>query len=65
MVDEQLMRDYINTVKSEKRRRATAGLGKVLKACGRAIPKGIRHPDSMITNMHLYSPNRRGKTKLR
>jgi len=64
-MDEQLMKDYINTVKSEKRRRASDGLGKVLKACGKAFPKGIRSPDSMITNLHLYKPGVRGKTSLR
>jgi len=65
MVDEQLIREYIKIVKSEKRRRAQEGLGKVFRAFGRAFPRGIRHPDSMITNMHLYRPGRRGTTRLR
>ena len=65
MVDEQLLREYIKTVKSEKRRRASESLGKVFRAFGKAFPRGIRHPDSLITNMHLYSPGSRGKTRLR
>lgn len=64
-MDEQLMRDYIKTVKQERRRRSMEGIGKVFKTLGRAFPKGVRHPDSMIVNRHLYSPSYGGRTKLR
>jgi len=62
---EELMREYIKTVKDEKRRRSMASVGKVFKMFGRAIPKGVRHPDSLVVNRHLYHPSYRGKTKLR
>lgn len=64
-MDEQLMRDYIRTVKSERRRRSMASVGKVFKLFGRVIPRGVRHPDSLVVNRHLYHPGYRGKTKLR
>lgn len=64
-MDEQLVREYIKVVKSEKRRRAQEGLGKLFRVFGRAFPKGIRHPDSLITNRHLYCPGYRGRTRLR
>lgn len=64
-MDEQLIKEYIKTVKSEKRRRAQEGLGKLFRVFGNAIPKGIRHPDSLVTNRHLYFPGRRGRTRLR
>lgn len=64
-MDEQLMKEYIRTVKSERRRQAGEKLGKVFKAFGKAFPKGIRSPDSMITNHHLYHPGYRGKTLLK
>ena len=64
-MDEQLVREYIKVVKSEKRRRAQEGLGKVFRVLGNAFPRGIRHPDSLITNRHLYFPGRRGVTRLR
>ena len=37
-------------------------LGWVLK---NIMPKGIRHPDETVSNIHLYVPGRKGKTKLR
>ena len=64
-MDEELVREYIRVVKSEKRRKATEGLGKLLKAFGNAFPRGIRHPDSLIKNRHLYHPGYRGRTRLR
>ena len=65
-MDERLVRDYVKTVKAERRRKTTEKMGKILSACGRLVPKGIRSPDSMITNLHLYKPGVRGKkTRLR
>lgn len=65
MPSDELMKEYINTVKAEKRRRSGEALGKVFKMFGGVIPKGIRHPDSLVTNRHLYHPGYSGKTKLR
>lgn len=59
------MKEYIRTVKAERSRRTTEKMGKILKVFGKAFPKGIRHPDSLITNLHLYKPGVKGKTKLR
>jgi len=64
-MDERLMREYIKAVKDERRRRSTERIGTLLKGFGKAIPKGIRHPDSLITNLHLYQVGRKGTTKLR
>ena len=63
--EEKLLRENIKLIKAERRRRNSEKMGKVLKSFGKAIPKGIRHPDSIVTNMHLYHPGYRGKTKLR
>jgi len=63
-MDEQLMREYIKTVREERRRKSTENVGKVLKVFGKLVPKGVRHPDSLITNAHLYIPGKKGKTKL-
>ena len=48
---------------SEKPR--SNAMGKILRAFGGAIPKGIKHPDSLVSNSHLYIPGRRGRTRLR
>lgn len=63
-VNEALAREYIAERKRERRDRRNEQLGKVFKAFGRALPRGIKHPDSMITNMHLYRPTK-GKHKTR
>lgn len=65
MPDEELMREYVKLQKEEKRRRSSEAMGRLLGAAGKMLPKGIRHPDSLCTNLHLYVPGRRGKTKLR
>lgn len=53
----------VKELKKEKQRQAVAGM---LSAIGKAFPKGVRHPDSLVTNRHLYMPSkRRYKTKLR
>jgi hypothetical protein len=64
MPDEQLMREYIKAVKEEKRMRRGEPLKKILSMAGKAFPKGIRHPDSLVSNLHLYVPGRRGRTRL-
>jgi len=64
-MDEQLMREYIKLKKEEKRKSRTDSIGKLLKYAGKALPKGIRNPNDMVTNMHLYTPMRgKHKTKL-
>ena len=64
-MDESLMREYIKLQKEEKRRKTQENMGKILRAVGKAFPKGIRHPDSLVTNRHLYVPGRKGKTVLK
>ena len=64
MADEDLMREYIQTVKQERRRRTTQRVGKILGMFGKVMPRGIRHPDSLVRNLHLYHPGYRGKTRL-
>lgn len=63
-MDEKLLREYIRIVKSERRRRTTESMGKVLGAFGKLIPRGVKHPDSLVRNVHLYHPGYRGKTRL-
>lgn len=64
MADEEVMREYIRLKKQERRDKSKEAMGKLLSAAGRAFPKGIRYPDSLVTNVHLYVPGRRGKTTL-
>lgn len=64
MPDEELMREYIKAVKEEKKMRRGEPIKKILSIAGKAFPKGIRHPDSLVTNIHLYVPGRKGRTKL-
>ena len=64
-MDEKLAKEFISTVKQERRRRTGERMGKLLGAFGKLVPKGVRHPDSLITNRHLYHPGYRGKTRLR
>lgn len=63
-MDDELMREYIKEKKAERRQKSQAALGRVFTALGKAMPRGIRHPDSLITNMHLYRPTK-GKHKTR
>ena len=58
-------RELIRAVKDLKAMRRGRSLNKVLGAFGKLVPKGIRHPDSLITNLHLYKPGVKGKTRLR
>jgi len=64
MPDEELMRKYIKAVEDEKKMKRGEPMKKILSMAGKAFPKGIRHPDSLVTNLHLYVPGRRGKTRL-
>lgn len=64
-MDEQLLREYVDLLKKERRRRTVAKMGSVLKVFGKAFPKGIRHPDSLVGNRHLYHPGYRGVTRLK
>lgn len=67
MAHEELDKDIIQAakdIKNERRRQAMSTAFKFLAK--NAMPKGIRHPDSLVTNKHLYFPGVRGpkKTKL-
>jgi hypothetical protein len=64
MPDEELMRRYIKAVEDEKRMKRTEPMKKVLSFAGKAFPKGIKHPDSLVSNLHLYVPGKKGKTRL-
>lgn len=43
--------EAVNYLKKEK---SKEGMQKFLSMCGKAVPKGIRHPDSLIRNKELY-----------
>ena len=62
MSDEKELIKAVKYLKAEKRNRA---LGSFLGAFGKLSPKGIRHPDSLIRNLHLYKAGVKGKTRLR
>jgi hypothetical protein len=40
----------------EEKAKRRAIMGKILSSFGKALPKGIRHPDSLVRNAHLYKP---------
>jgi hypothetical protein len=49
----------VKALKSEKRRQA---VGNVIKYIAKnALPKGIRNPDDMVVNRHLYFGVKRGQ----
>lgn len=58
-------KEFIKAVRDMKSMRRRDSMGKLLGMFGKAIPKGIRHPDSLVGNRHLYIPGRRGRTILR
>ena len=60
-MNDELMKEYIAEKKRERREKSMANVGKLLGAFGKMMPKGIRHPDSLVTNHHLYSPRYKGK----
>ena len=64
MPDEELMRRYVRLREREEREKRMEPMKKILSAAGKMLPRGIRHPDSLVTNLHLYVPGRRGKTRL-
>ena len=64
-VDPELMKEYLRERKREKREKSSARMGGFFKAFGKAIPKGIRHPDSLVKNAHLYTGGHKGKTRLK
>lgn len=64
-ISEETAKEYIRTVKAERRRKATERMGSVLGAFGKLVPKGIRHPDSLVRNVHLYKPGMKGRTILK
>ena len=65
MNDEE-MREFTKSVKEYKKIHRGDSVKKILSFAGKMMPKGIRHPDSLVTNMHLYSPRvkHKGKTRL-
>jgi len=59
-------KEFIRSVKDLKKMKRQESARKVFGLFGKAIPKGIRHPDSLVTNRHLYLPHRgRRRTILR
>lgn len=65
MPDDELMREYVRLKQKEEREKRTEPMKKMLAAAGKMLPRGIRHPDSLVTNMHLYTPKKgKHKTKL-
>lgn len=63
--DRQALIEEIRALRKQNESGKSSGAQKLLGAFGKAIPKGIRHPDSLVSNSHLYLPGRRGKTRLR
>lgn len=64
-VSEEVAREYIKEKKRERADRRNASMGKVFSAFGRALPRGIKHPDTLVRNMHLYRPSKgRHRTRL-
>jgi len=57
-------KEFVGAVKDLKRMKRNESLGKVLRSFGNVIPKGVRDPDSLVRNQHLYIPGKRGKTRL-
>ena len=57
-------RELLSAVKYLKAQRAKESMSRVLSTFGKALPKGIRHPDSLVRNAHLYMPGRPGNTRL-
>ena len=56
--------ETIAAAKAIKNERRRAAVGKALAYIGKnAMPKGIRHPDSLVTNKHLYMPVKGTKNK--
>lgn len=60
--EQKLTQVQIDEIKRLRRKETTdrlrSQMGFVFKS---AMPHGIRNPDSLITNMHLYAPPRDGK----
>ena len=47
--------------KDSRKDRARASIGRLMGSPTKGIPKGIRMPDSMVTNRHLYTGGGSGK----
>ena len=51
-----MMREQIRELRKERRQRSmdkmADGMG---KAMSKMVPKGIKHPDSLVRNSHLYT----------
>lgn len=59
------LKELRKIVKDLKGMRRRESVGKILRVFGNAFPKGIRHPDSLVRNLHLYKPGMKGKTILK
>jgi hypothetical protein len=57
--------EFIRAVKDAKKMQVNQRFEGLLRSFGKAFPKGIRHPDALVTNKHLYFPGAKGGTKLR
>lgn len=63
---EMQIRELRRLRRQESMDRMASGMGKALN---KITPKGIRHPDSLVRNAHLYgirsnNPNQRRRVKL-
>lgn len=58
-------KELVRAVKDLKRMKRQAATRKFMSSMGNLVPKGIRHPDSLVGNRHLFIPGLKGKTKLR
>jgi len=47
-------RDLKSANREEARRRRQESVGKIMNMAGKTVPKGIKHPDSLVRNQHLY-----------
>ena len=49
-------------IKYEGKQKRQQMIGSIFKKMGGTIPKGIRHPDDIVTNAHLYVGRKPGNT---
>lgn len=50
--------------KAERQAQIKEWQGKFKWVFKKSVPKGIRDPNALVVNPHLYLPNKTGKTKL-
>jgi hypothetical protein len=63
-IDYGALREFAKAVKDQKREKRGEAMKGIFKSLGNALPKGIKNPDDLVVNMHLYTPMK-GKRKTR